>query len=343
MIKEKKVLCICSSVYQVITLTQIIKCFYRNDIVDIIFTNYMEKYESIAREFQKTDICRYAYAINVDCVRYKADASISETLFCSKEVYNEMLIHNFGNVCTYFVNSLEKKLKTQVVLTLYEDGLASYSKIYERYYADASTRLKEIQQIYAFEPKYFDWIPPFKIIRIPKISIDNVENILLLNKVFKYTYHITDCSPIIYVESIAGLYGYDLQEKEILKQIVQAIGKEKIIIKKHPRNFDCQIDELNYLDNELKFVPFELILLNQNLNKRILLTISSNGVYSAATMFDISITAISLLNCMENRPDIIEKELKCCINKIHEQNSNSFYMAKDINDAINCIRQHLGE
>lgn len=337
MVKDKKLLCICSSTYQVIVLTKIIKCFYHDFVVDIIFTNYMKKYKFIANNYQMSTLCRWAYPINVDCIRYSDN--YSSQIFFFEDKYDEMLIHNFGKVCTYFVNLLEEQQNIHVNLSLYEDGMASYSKIYEIYYVNAHLRLKKVKQIYAFEPDFFDWVPPFRVTRIPKISTDDLFIISFLNKVFEYDKCMLSCPPIIYVESIAGLYGYDSQEKEILSGIVQKIGKDKLIVKRHPRNIDYILEGVNYFDSRFQFIPFELMLLNKSLNDKILLTISSNGVYSAVMMFDIPITAVSLLGCMRNRPDFIDKGLKRCIDKMHKKNPDFFYLAYNIKDAVDYLNK----
>lgn len=337
---KKSLLCICSSIYQVITLTQIITTFYTDYHVDIIFTNYMKEYQTIANEYQNTNLCRNVYAINVDFIRYSKTNSSATPSYQFAYSYDELLIHNFGEVCTFFVNSLELQLNKLVTLSLYEDGLSSYSKIYKRFYANATTRLKKIKQIYAFEPKYFDWNPPFKITKIPKICANN-NLVKLLNKVFRFNNQITISSPIIYVESIAHLYGYDLQEQILLTTIANAIGKNNLIIKNHPRNDSYQINGLNYLEQNFQYVPFELLLLNQKVNDKILLTISSNGVYSAAIMFDIPIFSISLLDCINAKSDIINIELEQCIKKIHTNVPNSFYMPRNISDVIEIIQKKL--
>ncbi len=358
----KNVLFICSSIYQLIVIVQLKNQFYKDDCVDVILTSYMQSYKIIAKQLSKTKIFDKVITIDVQCLRKHTSLTRFHKFFCNivpsvyahffiktNKKYDTILLHSFNDTCSIISNILQKKTfyykygNPKLEVNLYEDGIATYSKLYEQYYDKLFVRhnsfinlykklLNEInlyscsKNMFLFKPEYLTYTPKMNVSKIPAINNDDMVEIL--NQIFNYPKNNSffDDIKLIYIEGFDGSYK---DEQRILDNICSYFDKNRIIVKKHPRNKKFDFNNYHCIDSKYNYIPFELFLMNEDFSKKILISISSNSICSIVNVFEKDCNAIMLFDCIEEK-DEITQYLEPVIRNIQKANPSTVKIPKDL-------------
>lgn len=84
---------------------------------------------------------------------------------------------------------------------------------------------------------------------------------------------------------------------DIYHGLVQTLGYENVIVKKHPRSSNDDFKEIKYFESP--GVPFELFCLNMSMNKKIIVAHSSTAAATPKILFDQEPTVIVLSKLIE--------------------------------------------
>ncbi len=197
-------------------------------------------------------------------------------------------ICNFGSAPTTF---------------LFEDGLYSYVLNFiedcnkdgfdHDYYGSKSIK-KNLHGIYLYGDSslYFgskDILP----ISIPRIS----QHDKLIIEKYRQVYGEKDIprSKFIFLEE--GMYQDHLLNSDLslLEEISSIIGKENIVVKRHPRCTTDRFTSRGYKIWESQGYPLEVAMLNAGMFEKVLLSISSTALITAPLVFDMNVPSIQLL------------------------------------------------
>ena len=120
---------------------------------------------------------------------------------------------------------------------------------------------------------------------------------------------------------------------EIYKLIIDIVGEENIIVKRHPRCKDNKIESLKYyLDSG---IPFECICMNTDMNNKILISFESTAVVTPKVLFNQEPVVILLYKLIETKPGgydlAFEEEFFSTVKKTYF-NKSKFYIPNGIDE-----------
>lgn len=339
-----RVLFSCNSIYQVLISIWIKKSLFDADCVDIIISDHMNDYERISEKLKECGYFNKVFSVATKALckkglttkeRYRCIVSSSNILrhyISLNEKYDVFFAANL-NVFTKLVFHTIKNDKgcrvynKNIKFCLFEDGMSTYSKLFERYYKNCKysqkytklfyhpkTIYNNLSEIYAFDTNAFMWqTEGAELKAIPKIDIADKDFIKTANAVFGYddmsdTY---DKKYIFMEESFYADTGYN-DDVELIEKIASKIGKENIMIKIHPRNPVNRFEKLGYKTNKNTAIPWEVILMNNDFSDKILLTVASSSVMSPAFLFGQKIETYVMYELLNEKPKALVGDLWEC-------------------------------
>lgn len=357
----KKKLFLCNTVYQVIIATWMKYSMFEEDKVDIIISNHMNGYKDIANNVKKTDLFNNVYTVDsFDYSRGKHSYNSKNKarfylLFKKKELnsfiklkikYDEFFVSNLDMFTELLYATLGKQ-GTQ--LHMFEDGISTYSKLYEQFYnrkkLPESKRYNIIYRLLRYKPIYGNvkslwvlnpssllWNPDFEVKKIPALQIDN-DYKKIVNTIFDYENmkDVYDRKYIYFEESFFAETGYT-EDVELVNKLADIVGKENIMVKIHPRNPKNRFKELGYKTNEDTSMPWEVILMNNDFSDKILITIGSQTIVTPCILFDMHIKSFSLYNCVNEKPKDLSGSLFDVLLKLYDKYSEDITLCDSIDD-----------
>ena len=286
--------------YQMIVAIQLTLTEFQNDTVDVLVTDNIAQYTTIADRANQSGAFNCVYTIKTKDIEWHSWKYTTLGLIYNQEIYRRFpalmknqydifLFGNSGGVSECIATLLRKSNNT--LLCMYEDGFVAYSDFYYNEITSAfrPNSLKSkliylhtkrapyyIKKYYVFNPELLiGWDFPFEISKIKKIDESTRP---ILNAVFSYGTNCDnyDCNYIFFEESYFA-DGQDVGDVEIVKAIANIVGKENLMVKIHPRNPENRFKKMGFITNEDTSIPWEIIALNIDLQKKKLITIASGS------------------------------------------------------------------
>ena len=369
--KNRNVLIVCNTFFQILVATYIRLKLYEDDTVDIIISNHSNDSEQIAENTRKTGI----YS-NVIFVRNKKTKKYGTGLLhtisyifrraieiirneiivrriARKERYDVLFIANISIFTILLYNHLLKKNK-KLQLNLFEEGLSNYSRFYtyadnpdslHRKWVNKKGIINSLHKLYLFNRQYLEWnVPDAEIVQLEKINIHDKSFSNIINTIFGVAEMIDKYDrKIIFFEESHFADGFEVPDVELVNQIAGKFGKENIMIKIHPRNKINRFAALGYKTNVNTNIPWEVIVLNQDLSDKILVTISSLSVLNPYLYFGITSQSYSLLNCLKEKPGYMKGELGDFMQKVYESHPDLFLAPQTIDNFLTSLSQNISE
>lgn len=339
--KPTRLLFMCETVVQLINILNIKFNLYPDVKADIIFTEstdfsgyiepveklgmfehiYRTKYntgDEIAR-LRKTapnaDIMKnpleYEYAVPLT-ERY-SDLFVATTVPISKITYYQLVktgktpnIHFYDEGASTYVDNIKKNVTFDIFdHTVYEEKDRFENNIHE---------------ILIYEPMLYSAEEKYALSVIPKITKTNKEFVDILYSVFGKA-ELPEEKYIFFSECFA-VDGCVSDDIEILDRIAERVGKENITVKAHPRGkTEEKFYEMHgYRIFTDKTTPWEIFVLSDEIEGKILVTVSSNTVLNPSILFDKDMPAVFLLNSMllSKRPTMRNPNFKKFFKKAME-------------------------
>lgn len=365
MINLKKSIFLCNTVYQVLVAVWIKYSELENKDTDIIISNHMNGYISIAENIKKTNLFQNVYTVDsLSYSRFEVEYSNkAERLFSKmfpafelqkyiilQNDYDELFIANMDSFSQLLFSALSKK--SNIKLNIFEDGLSTYSCLFKDFYEKKCPPVNRYKNIlfckicrnkyiypnadafYVFKSDAMQWTPGCEINELKPISCDtSFKN--LINIIFNYDNmtDIYDKKYIYFEESFYADSGY-MEDVELVEKIAERVGKDNIMIKIHPRNPENRFEKLGYKTNKDTSIPWEVILLNNDFSDNVLITIASTSIINPRLIFNKKMKSFSLINCLKEKPEILEGELSKCVMSFYEFYSDSINVCKSIEDIV---------
>ena len=354
---------ICNTPFQILMACHIVTLYYKGYDVDITISEGIKDGATLAKNAQKAHLFR-----NVLYIKNKKTFLSSPTIWAKcryvlgriGEVYNNWkiaknLAKNGYDVCLFSNISIFTKLYTSLLrkhnpnaqLAIFEEGLVTYTQLYAsgdaptslyRRFIDRKGLLAKINTLYLCHPHLLEWsIPDGTIVHLPPIDKNNTELMVALNTIFDYD----QCEDlydkrIVFFEESHIFEGFDVLDIDIVNQIAQLVGKDQIMIKIHPRNPENRFSQLGYKTNKNTSIPWEVLLLNQSFDDKVLVTISSGAVVSPYLYLGIPCVSYSLLNTLFERPGFMQSDLGDLMQRVYDEYHHIF-------KAPNSIEQFLSQ
>lgn len=322
-----KILVICNTPFQFVVIAHILSLYYNGYEVDIVISNQFRDSRRVVENAKKSQLFRKVYYIKN--VSHKRGNSLSRKLDFYRRIilsywyavrigrtyYDDILFSNI-QIFTKVLISVARWKNKECRIHIAEEGLGTYSQLYGdsdspntlyRKYVDKQGVFAKLSTLYLFHPHFLAWsFPSNKICKLPMLSNKNEVFMKMLNVLFDYE-HCKDKydRKIIFFEESYYVEGEPVPDIEIVEKIASKVGKENIMVKIHPRNPINRFKDLGYKTNSDSFIPWELIVLNQDMRDKTFITIASGAAINPYLYMGLPITSYSLLNCLEHRPGIM--------------------------------------
>lgn len=139
--------------------------------------------------------------------------------------------------------------------------------------------LRDANTILYYGPKLKE-LPFRRQIQIPSVNQNRNELVSILNNIFGYIPHkkVYSNKIIFFEESYSNDGGSD-NALDFLQTLVRKYGKEKIVVKRHPRDKENRFAKMELESIEPFNIPWELFTLNGDCTECILLAANSASVY----------------------------------------------------------------
>lgn len=362
----RKTLFLCNTVYQLIVLIELKLSRYYETDVDIIITDTLVDSVKIAEKVGELDLFHNVYPlkIKIDNIEYSRipvrfrEKKIKRYLEKQKcyimyEEYDEYLFSNVAGIGCVLGEYL-KIINRNLELCMFEDGIGSYSEeIYNNflkrfrnknmikrlYFKIFPHAMNMISRYYLSMPEIFQWKIPNGADVIKILPPDNKELLRkILNHIFEYDGQNKEYEDkVIIMEESYHYEKTDVDDMKLFVYIANLIGKTNLIVKRHPREKEDRFTELGIKINKDKKMPWEVILLNCNLENVFLITITSTIAFTSMLLDDrICSRTVLLYKLIDSRSERFEG-LKGAMEQLVENSNQSFWIPETMEQLKNIL------
>lgn len=320
---ESRVIILCNSAYQLLTAIQLRLTIYKQDHVDVLVSNQMSRSCEIADNLKQISLFNSVRHIDTNRRDYRNrffetlhDLALIHRLHRESGDFDVFCTANISVFSILFVRFYQKR---RLEVNIYEDGMVTYCRCFEHFdRAGIVARLLlphgvlgQTKHIYIFNPELLEWhVKGVTPIAIPKIDSDNHETVKMLNQAFGYDNSAAEYDrPYLFMEESFYADGYPVPDVELVERIGSAVGKDNVMIKLHPRNGVDRFSRLGYKVSSNSAIPWELILLNQSMQDKTLLSISSSSLLQPYLLLGQEVRSIALLDLLSEKPGNMSGEL----------------------------------
>lgn len=336
----KRILFVCNTVYQILTAINIRMTMRKDSVADIIISNVVVNGNHICEVINETDFFNQAYF--VQSKKYEPVMAYKNTnLFCQKWTnfliqknpkkrinqyvtleghYDELFFSNTGG----FINELFRVLKNDnkfLKAFCFEDGTSSYTITWRDWFEEErilyskgkSFRkllgihylVDELDGYMVYRPELMDWKPKCSVIKISQINRENNDLRNAINAIFEYE----KCEDIydeklIYFEDYLSAEGEFAREEKVILELISCVGKENIMVKRHPRSKNDIYLKHGIKVNRNLSIPWEVIALNiEDLEEKVLISHISGSIAMPYLIAGMHTKSISLVLCEESIKD----------------------------------------
>lgn len=220
-------------------------------------------------------------------------------LFCDINVkkYKALMLSNFD-----LFNQLIFTTNPKLIVYVIEDGYSTYTIDWEKIQlSNKSTKFigkifKNIKAIYTYSPNSICYDINYKSKALPKIDNKNKELVSIFNEIFDYKK--TKLPKYIFTAQCFKEDRLICNDLEFMKAAFDIVGYENLYIKQHPRSVTLGSKQMGLSEDIQLDIPFELLLLNDDLDDNVLISVCSTTLISPKVIFNQDIPIIYLYNAI---------------------------------------------
>lgn len=211
----------------------------------------------------------------------------------------------------FYYGLIEKGMRPKVHFV--SEGTGSYALDFSntktdnmdhQFYKDLAY-MNNLRKLYVYRPElYTGGSTLLELVQIPAYSALSEDVYNVMEDVFGKAEQIRE--KLIFFEGCFWGDNYLLDEVGILLDIAKQIGKENIIIKRHPRNTVDRFSPLGFKVMQNQAIPWEVMIKDIDLSQKVLVSVASFTCYSAYEMYGKSSNGILLKDVMLGRVNFLE-------------------------------------
>lgn len=360
--KKQEILFVCNTVYQCFTAITLKFYEFKNENVDIIISDHMNNSYELYKNIKNTQLFNNTFYVKTyKYARHKPGDKknylslfIREVFpklhikkyFSTPKVYDSIFVYNLDKFSQTLFSSLAIKNRN-IKVFLYDEGLSTYTDIYKKQVYSVSNLNKvrkflslfsgrvfiheNINGLYLFDPYLICWNCPFPIHEIKKSISKDTEYINILNNAFGYKeFKDKYNKKLIFFEESFSAENIDVGDIELIEKIANQIGKDNIYVKIHPRNPINRFEVLGFETNKETGIPWEIIALNNDFSKQILLTISSSSVLSSRILFGHKTKTVLLYKCLKKKSPYLDESTQEYFEKFESLYGDNLYIIDSV-------------
>lgn len=308
---KKRIICLCTTYFQMITAIQMRRTLFSEDEFSVVMTDGSNGSQQVSERLRETGIFDEVFFVTrargamaeFKSARQKAERFLnyfvkgSYVSYLTKP-YDLFLAYNFNWYAFMMFNALQQDNR-DIKVAKFEEGILSYFVDDHRFEYDYFLKIKKIKRLlrqpvmfdklhtfYCFYPEFYDG--KLSTAKIPPLEHDDAwmrdtlcflfdvdAEKLVYDRKFLYFASMLDS------EVVKGESG----EFEILKEIVDVVGKDNIMVKLHPReNAPERYRDLGVAIDTNSDVPFEVIQLVKDFSDKVFITCLSSSTINLATI-----------------------------------------------------------
>lgn len=364
-----KSLFVCNSVYQILVALWIRCAYHGDEPADMLVSDHLNGGQQLCDRIRQTGFFDHVcYVQTVEFAKFqkrisrfeRIEASLLPNRFLKRFVslddrYSNVYLANVDYFSQLLFDAVAHR-NPAVKLYIYEDGLFTYSRLYEadyvsthipvthpvkqflhRYIYRKRTIYGNVAGMLLFNPDNISWKPPFPIPPLRKIDRENESFRALCNLVFGYDESVDRYDrKYIFMEESFYAEGAVLNDLEVIEQLAQRVGRENIMVKIHPRNPENRFAALGYQTNTNTSIPWEVILMNLgDISDKYLITVSSSSVMNPILIFGLPVKVYSIYHCVDHEnchSRLLSGEMWEIAQKMFMKYSNLVTVCRTIND-----------
>ena len=327
---NKRIICICNTFYQLIMYIQMRKTILRNSFVTLLISDHSKNAEEVAGNILQLDIfdeVHFIRTLNYDHGKENLFRKAIKTfqlisgkkgdfIKIAKLHYDELIYYNFNATANLFFSMLIKS-SPDLICSRVEEGLISYNYCIndaDMEYKGCTKIASSIRKICHLQnlktrTNYFYCLFPElyhgnkETVPIPFTDEQMAENGKLLASAFKIdrskmSYH----KKYIFFSGVGDIEGgKPIGELDIANLIASIVGKNNMLIKKHPRDKRDVYEKNGFHVDCNSNVPWETIVLNYDFKDHVFLSVTSGSVMFGSAVLNQGPKTFYLYNLCQNR------------------------------------------
>ena len=359
--QNEKVLIVANSVYQLLTAVHMKRTILADRDTDLIVTDITPQLKETVPRLKQTGIfARVIFGATQELSQKYAgakDTALSEGFSNIDRIFRWTLSDELADyTAVYFANfdPFARMLACRFYdescpFYWYEDGFSSYVIDYLREDRAPINRHPEggrirdkVECVLLYEPKLAMRGDRLPCRSLPKINRDDVELREILNFIFAYKQQDMDAA-FIFLEQSFRAEGLKNNDLELMRECQQTVGSGQFIVKPHPRNLENVPLQMGLTRRYPHDAPWELFLLNEELEDTTVITVCSNAALTSRLVFGMDMNTVMLYRLFQGRVLWKEDEiLKRYLHKFYRQFAGeNYYVPQTVYELRNVLR-YLG-
>lgn len=324
---KRKILIITYTYFQLIVAVQLRQTVFQADDVDVIITDQSKDSGEVADRLRKARVFRRVFYVHdldgrdETGVLAKYKRYMTAWLYPEKVLqryvflvgrYDIFLFHNASLLTHLICRHCGKETRC----FRFEEGYSTYTrpllekKRLRRWmircaFGDLGRR---IQGLYLFHPELFRQDVKYPLLCIRPLGKNNEELRQVLNRIFAYEPDpcLLNADYIFLEESFRPSYP-EIDDVDLVCRIAGVVGKERLVVKQHPRSPDNPFAALGIATVPSGSIPWEVILMNEDLSGKTLLTVMSGAVLAPALYGYQPIKTYFLFRCVNGSLPMLDE------------------------------------
>lgn len=157
--------------------------------------------------------------------------------------------------------------------------------------------LNNIGNLYAYKPELYSGDSELvNLVELPQYSAVSAEVHDVISDVFGVADTVKE--KVIFFEGVFHGDGYLTNEMDLFLEIADHVGKENIVVKRHPRNQVDRFSPLGYKVMAQQTIPWEVMIKDIDFSQKVLVSVASFTCFSAMEMYGKKSLSILLEDAM---------------------------------------------
>ncbi len=280
--------------------------------------NSFQKAQKFFKWIEMISFPKIAVKDNIVFESYRYD----ELIFCANSIFLDGLF------------SILKKENPNIKCYRYEGSLTSYIHDHENFKGKKRVFIERViknifknydlegtvEKYYFFEPQLIQFKHNYTIEKMEKITSINKDVLDLLNNIFEFDpnkNHIKE--KYIAFEDGNLFFMNNDEEVDLYSRIPKIIDKDNFIIKLHPRTGKNRFEDKDVKTN-VSVAPWEIYLLNQKMDEKVLITCASGSIFTSLIYFGANVSVYMLYKCIGEKIPLINDNFE----KLFSEIENSY-------------------
>lgn len=333
---------------------------------DIVLSDHMGAYESIAEKLNRLHVFGRVYTAKiVDAQRldtiwkktvrvFKIIARDTSIVHRQSDLerldYDELIFNSmhYFDACLYY--ELKKK-NPGLILRRFEEGFSSgfsrdinmsgSARLQERLHVVLHRpSLHEEKTMYFYEPDMVLFEKGDIVQPLPKMDRNDEDMQRIIRGLFGAANEGEYDKKYIYFEGSYLADGIDMHEEAFVDLIAKEVGKENLIVKRHPRVLSDRFSERGIRVNQTLGVPWEAVIMSIDLSEKVFITIQSGSVLSPRILLGENAPTYMLYRCTPERPPLVDDLFDQYMDRfLLKYGASHFYIPENTEELTERIRE----